>query len=243
MDLESLWWIDGTEYDPDSDDELGNIFGDIVSGLHTIAAAPVKAVAAILPGPAKKAINASIAATNPANVIDSKARAATKATVADASKAVSGAVSSVPRAIFGPGSKSAKTVWGIKPASTGATSTSSADTFAKLKGVQDILTTVKPRLSAKSSTSDAKIAGDQALAAMVSAAVASKLSPDLASIKGQLGLAANQRQATAEHLDINAQKDFRRKVLADLMRISTNLPANHPTRVKIRKIGLMSGLL
>lgn len=250
MDLESLWWMDGTEYDPDP--ELGSFGSAFLNTLHDIAAAPVHLVAAVSPEPVKKALKASIAATNPVNLIDSGTRARTAATVADAKKTVTTAAGKVLSGgtSGGTAAQYSKAPVVNKPLAlttmakpTVKASDFDAATLAKLRGVNEILTNVKPRLSAKSSDSASKVAGDQLLANMVSSAVAAKLGGDLSSIKGALNLAANQRLATSEHNEINSQAEFRRKVLADLMRISANLPATHPTRIRIRKVGLMSGLL
>ena len=101
----------------------------------------------------------------------------------------------------------------------------------------------RPKLAAKKVTSGYAGGKGSLLANVVANAVAKKLGPDLAMVNKRLRLAANQRTATSEHLNINNKTAFRRKVLQDLLRISATLPASHPIRQRIRKVGLFSGLL
>lgn len=100
-----------------------------------------------------------------------------------------------------------------------------------------------PKVSMRRSGVSGGDAGNKRLAGMVARAVKKSLGGEIGSINRRLSLAANQRTATSEHLNINNKTAFRKKVLGDLLRISANLPSGHPTRQRIRRVGLMSGLL
>ncbi len=117
--------------------------------------------------------------------------------------------------------------------------------LAKALAARDSLQamSVRPKLAARKVSSGVAGGKDSLLATTVANAVANKLGPDLAAVNKRLRLAANQRTATSEHLNINNKTAFRRKVLQDLLRISATLPASHPVRQRIRKVGLFSGLL
>jgi hypothetical protein len=204
----------------DGDDELGNIFGDIVNTVGKIAAAPVNMVASVLPKPAAKALKTAHALSDPAQL---------------ALRAAAGGK-------LGIGGKRAQGTVFAKPAPQSAQAAQVKANAAR--DIARIAACNRPRLRAKSSGKPGAPVMQQALMAkLVADAVAKRVDPRLRAINAKLSLAENQRLATSEHNAINNKTAFRRKVLADLMRIASCLPESHPTRQKIRRVGLMSGLL
>lgn len=201
------------------DEELGNIFGDIVGAVGKIATAPIDMVAKALPKPVKRAMG------------------------------------KVTGSVFGTGGGTAprKPAPTVKRSLTSGTGSASQiglmREMVKMLGAKDVtamLAGQKPRVafsSSGSASASADTKGQKQLVDLVTKAVNAKLTPKLTSINNKLGYAATQRAATFEHDTINNQTAFRKKVLGDLMRLSMALPEQHPTRVKIRKVGIMSGLL
>jgi len=102
--------------------------------------------------------------------------------------------------------------------------------------------TKTPKVTMRKESNGAS-SGNRQFANLVANAVKNSLGGEIGNINKRLALAANQRTATSEHLSINDKTAFRKKVLGDLLRISANLPPSHPTRQRIRRVGLMSGLL
>jgi len=201
------------------DNELGDIFGDIVGAVGKIAAAPVNAVASVLPKPARKAVKAAAGIAMPELNMDPSIRASLMGQLGVGGKAPS------------------KTVWAKPAPSVGIARANAARDIAKIAACN------RPRIQARSTGKTPPIANKELMAKLVADAVAKRVDPRLKAINAKLALADNQRMATSEHHAINNVKAFRRKVLADLMRISSCLPESHPTRQKIRRVGLMSGLL
>lgn len=207
------------------DDGLEDIFGDIVGAVGKIASAPINAVASILPKPAGKALKTAHALSDPAGL---------------AVRAAAGGKLGIG------GEGRGKTVW-AKPGQPGG-GPAAAVGIARANAARDIAKIAacnRPRLRARSTGDKATpaLANKALMAKLVADAVAKKVDPRLKAINAKLALAENQRLATSEHNAINNVTAFRRKVLADLMRISSCLPESHPTRQRIRRVGLMSGLL
>lgn len=212
----------GCDIDCMDDEGLEDIFGDIVGAVGKIASAPLNAVASILPKPARKPIKAAAVAAMPHLAMDPSMRASfTSQLTGKAAQKAASRVRGVP----------------AEPASVGIARANAARDIAKIAACN------RPRIRAKSTTKPAPVATKALTAKLVADAVAKKVDPRLREINKKLALAENQRLATSEHNAINNVKAFRRKVLADLMRISSCLPESHPTRQKIRRVGLMSGLL
>lgn len=233
---------------------LENIFSDVIGTIGKIAAAPVNLVAKVLPKPIREPFKAI---SDPFGTAMKFAKGKSPGRIATA--ALTGGMSEVARAATGGKSpfgiklpsltskvKSAVSDAKSRAAITGAASSGSKD---ELLAMMDKLIQ-RPRLAAKTTTPKISARGDSSttkgqdiLVQMVADAVSKKLGPGLTDINAKLRLAENQRTATSEHNAINNETAFRRKVLSDLVRISAVLPAGHPTQVKIRKIGLMSGLI
>lgn len=197
------------------DDGLEDIFGDIIGTVGKIAAAPVNAIASVLPKPSVKS-NTS----DPAQL----------------------ALQAAARGMLGKftGRTQAKRSQPVKspPPAVGIARANAARDIAKIAACN------RPRIRAKSTgKTPPPLANKALMAKLVADAVAKRVDPRLKAINAKLALAENQRLATSEHNAINNVTAFRRKVLADLMRISACLPESHPTRQKIRRVGLMSGLL
>lgn len=204
-------------------DGLEDIFGDIVGAVGKIATAPVNAIASVLPKPAQKAFKSVSAFASPtAMLLDPETRATALSTL-------KGGVRGGGTVFAKPGSTASSDVVGIARAQAA-------------RDIAQIAASNRPKIRAKSTTKT-QPAGNELLAKMVADAVAKQVDPRLKAISAKLALAENQRLATSEHNAINNVTAFRRKVLADLMRISSCLPESHPTRQKIRRVGLMSGLL
>lgn len=256
-----LWWLEGDGSDEDvlfgggweppdelSDDELGNIFGDIVKGVGKVITAPVDLVASVLPKPLKKPFQAVSQFASPTHMLGQAMQGKGPITgqlVGSAAGRVSTrgrSRSPIRRATTGTSAAFRKLASG----GMAGGDTKLMETMVKMLGAKDLMkisAATRPKLAAKSTSPTDKLSGQELLVQMVASAVAKKMAPDLNSINAKLRLAEDQRTATSEHLNINNTAAFRRKVLQDLMRISTCLPANNPTRARIRKIGLMSGLL
>lgn len=212
------------------DGGLEDIFGDIIGTVGKIAAAPLNAVASMLPKPARKPVKAAAAAAMPHLAMDPSVRGSLMAQLTGGK---------VHGNIGGGG-----TVW-AKPGQPGG-GPSPAVGIARANAARDIAKIAacnRPRLRAKSTGKTQPLANKELMAKLVADAVAKRVDPRLKAINAKLALAENQRLATSEHNAINNVTAFRRKVLADLMRISSCLPESHPTRQKIRRVGLMSGLL
>ena len=265
-DLEDgLWWLDGdgSEDDlfdsswTDEDDEgLEGIFGDIVGAVGKVVSAPVDIVASVLPKPLKKPFKAVSQFASPTSMVLSAASGGRKKKKKrkapkrkrTTSRSPWGGLSRISKATSSARSRAAKAIASRASAGGSRDQTKLMQTMVQMLGAKDlakIAAASKPRLAARSSGSTAAGAqkGNELLVRMVAEAVNKKLGPDLSTINKRLKLAQNQRTATSEHININNKLAFRRKVLADLMRLSTCLPASHPTRQRIRKVGLMSGLL
>jgi hypothetical protein len=211
----------------DGDDELGNIFGDIIDTVGKIAAAPVNLVASVLPKPAQKAVRTAAGIAMPHLNMDPKVRASVAGQLGIGGK----------RAAAG-GTVFAKPTPAPQSAQAAQVKANAARDIARIAACN------RPRLRAKSSGSGkADVAQKALMAKLVADAVAKRVDPRLKAINAKLSLAENQRLATSEHNAINNKTAFRRRVLADLMRIASCLPESHPTRQKIRRVGLMSGLL
>lgn len=257
MPAHDLWWLDGddpmdAEMDLDLDDELGNIFGDIVGAVGKIAAAPVNLVASVLPKPVRKPFKAVSAFASPTALLDPATRRTATGAI---SGGLRGSASTKGRVSVGDilrGKVSAqgqRTVFAKPKASfSGMAQAGASDALLKrmveILGAKDIAKIAagsKPRLHARSTGT--KGAADKALATAVASAVIKQMNPTLKTINKKLSLAENQRLATSEHNALNNVTAFRRKVLQDLMRISACLPESHPTRQRIRRVGIMSGLL
>lgn len=253
-----LYWLDGdgsevdifdADFDIDEGEDLEDIFGDIVKGVGKIVTAPVDLVAKALPKPLRKPFEAVHQIASPTHMLGlaAQGRGPLKGTVGvSASGTVGGRARATTRR---PIISRKPSVSMSRVMSAGAGDRDDLlKTMVKVLGAKDIIKTAaatKPRLAAKSTGKDSAgaDAGRQALIEMVANAVGKKLGPDLSAINKRLRLAENQRMATSEHLAINNTAAFRRKVLQDLMRMSMCLPSNNPTRQKIRRIGLMSGLV
>lgn len=258
MPANSLWWLEGDDpLDPDMDldldDELGNIFGDIVGAVGKIAAAPVNLVASALPKPIREPFKAVHAFASPTAMLDPATRKRAAGVIsgglrggAKASASTSARRRSI-RAILNAKAKGKTS----KPKTVSLSSLGKAGASDDLmkrmveilgaKDIAKIAAGAKPRLQARSTGTPG--AADKAMAAAVASAVIKQMSPTLKTINAKLSLAENQRLATSEHNAINNVTAFRRKVLQDLMRISSCLPESHPTRQRIRRVGIMSGLL
>lgn len=263
-----LFMLDGDGRDSDlfadqdwGDDalELENIFSDVIGTIGKIAAAPVNLVAKVLPKPIREPFKAI---SDPFGTAMKFAKGKSPARLATA--ALTGGMSEAARAATGKGglfgtkspfSSINKALGGVREAVSDA-KTRAAITGAASSGNKDELLAMmdkliqRPRLAAKTTTPKIQARGDSGttkgqdqLVQMVADAVSKKLGPGLTDINAKLRLAENQRTATSEHNAINNETAFRRKVLSDLVRISATLPAGHPTQVRIRKIGLMSGLI
>ena len=254
-----LWWLDGdgTEEDLfapewDDDEELGNIFGDIVKGVSKVVTAPVDIVASVLPKPLKKPFQAISSIAGPthmaARAVQGKGPLGMKlgGSVGGRVRTRTRRRPTTRKPTYRRTSRPKLSLSKVASAGVGSGRDDLLKAMIGVLGAKDMVKVAAnargPRLAAKSTGKD-KGAGAQQLADMYARAVAKKLGPDLSAINKKLQLAENQRLATSEHLNINNTAAFRRKVLQDLMRMSTCLPSNHPTRAKIRRIGLMSGLL
>lgn len=256
MPAHELWWLDGDDpLDPDMDldldDELGNIFGDIVGAVGKIAAAPVNLVASALPKPIRKPFKAVSAFASPTALLDPSTRRTATGVISGGlgGRASARGRMSVGDVLRGKVSAKGRTVFAKPKASlTGMAQAGASDELMKrmveilgAKDIAKIAAGAKPRLQARSTGT--KGAADKALAAAVASAVVRQMNPTLSTINKKLSLAENQRLATSEHNMLNNVTAFRRKVLQDLMRISSCLPESHPTRQRIRRVGIMSGLL
>lgn len=263
-DLDGLWWLDGDGSEVDlfeagwdtDEDGLEDIFGDIVGAVGKVVSAPVDIVASVLPKPLKKPFKAVSTFASPTSMVLSAASGATRRRKPKRRKPKRrarpkttswGGIGRAAKAASSARSRAAKAI-AARAGGGGSDQTKLMQTMVQMLGAKDlakIAAASKPRLAARSSGSTAAGAqqGNELLVRMVAEAVNKKLGPDLSTINKRLKLAQNQRTATSEHININNKLAFRRKVLADLMRLSTCLPASHPTRQRIRKVGLMSGLL
>jgi len=258
MPSNDLWWLDGDDpLDPDMDldldDELGNIFGDIVGAVGKIAAAPVNLVASALPKPIRKPFQAISAFASPTALLDKGTRRTATGVLGGAlgGRASAGGRVSAGDILRGKVSARGRAAFAKPKVSLSGMAQSGANDallkrMVEILGAKDIAKIAagaKPRLSARSTGSGTKGSADKALATAVASAVIRQMNPTLKTINSKLSLAENQRLATSEHNALNNVTAFRRKVLQDLMRISSCLPESHPTRQRIRRVGLMSGLL
>lgn len=260
MPAHDLWWLDGddpmdAEMDLDLDDELGNIFGDIVGAVGKIAAAPVNLVASVLPKPVRKPFKAVSAFASPTALLDPATRRTATGVVGGAlgggargrgsvGAALRGNLNAKGRAAMGQRTVFAKPKASFSGMAQAGASDALLKRMVEILGAKDIAKIAagsKPRLHARSTGT--KGAADKALATAVASAVIKQMNPTLKTINKKLSLAENQRLATSEHNALNNVTAFRRKVLQDLMRISACLPESHPTRQRIRRVGIMSGLL
>lgn len=259
MHVGNLWWLDGG-IDPLGDDptetwddntvlDFEDIFSDVIGTVGKIATAPIDLVASVLPKPIRKPIKAATALASPT------------AALGMAGQAIAGG--STPRRA--PGPVAPRRTKPYRPRSsapirnlpTGRSSMSGTvrgasdhlmSTLVKALTAKQIVDTgaaARPRLAAKSSKDKSGTAvPGSAMLQVIGDAVEQKLGPQLSRISGALGLAENQRLATSEHLSLKNRDAYRRKVLKDLDRIaSARLPLSSPTRQRIRRVGIMSGLL
>lgn len=213
MDLDMVF-DKGWEQD---DESLEDIFGDIIGGVAKLATAPIDLVAKTLPKPMKKAAENVMQGKSPFASAPSKA--AKKVALQRKKKKTSSTAGPV-------------------------TDQRLMETMVKMLGAQNIakIAGKTPKVRMKS-TSKKTPHVDQAMVSAVKKAVVGSLGPNLSSINKKLKLAELQRIATSEHNAINNTAAFRRKVLKDLVNLSTTLPANDPTRERIRRFGIMSGIL
>jgi len=234
------------------DESLDGIFDDIVGGVAKVVTAPVDLVAKALPKPIRKPFKAVSTLASPTQMVARAAAGGRKRRRRKPTRRRTTRRRTRPklstRGMFQRTSRARK----VSPAKLRAKYAASSGredllkTMVKVLGAKDIAkvaASARPRLAARSSGSGSKAAGDKVLIQLMANAVSKKLAPDLRTINKRLKLAENQRLATSEHLALNSTSAFRKKVLQDLLRMSTCLPANHPTRQRIRRIGLMSGLL
>lgn len=233
-----------------------------IQGVAKVALNPVGAVAQLatgaVAGQADKALglkaSGSVGGTAralPAGPVNTQAAANLRALAAakpagmsqaDYIAALRASKTGVQRGAVSQGAIAAEKAVGLRALAAGKPAgMSQADYIAMLKEAKAKGKTGPSRLVARSTGNTAD--GQAALIAMVADAVNKKLAPELSTMNHELTLAKNQRLATSEHNAINARAAFRRKVLSDLMRMSSCLPSNHPARRKIRKFGIMSGLV
>lgn len=238
-DLESLWWLESDDVmapgidcmNPDS--ELGFNPLDIINPIKHIEyalnpAAAVKAVSDAVGGAA------GLVTQTPAQVVQATAQQ-TKKPLAHTNAVLHHLAGRVAKLEGGRavGGTTARDAMGMSMASN----------MMKLNAAKDItaMATKTPKITARSTGKGANGA-DNVLVGQVARAVNQKLAPELNQINSRLRLAANQRDATSEHLNINNEKSFRKKVLKDLLGISSSMPAGQ-RRANVRRIGIMSGLL
>lgn len=251
MHVGNLWWLDGG-IDPLGDDptetwddntqlDFEDIFSDIVGTVGKIATAPIDLVASVLPKPVRKPIKAAAALASPTTSLGM------------AGQAIAGGRK--PRRVR---RRRPRASAPIRNLPTGRSSMGGAvrgasdqlmSTLVKALTAKQIVDTgaaTRPRLAAKSTGKDktGTAVPGSAMLRVIGDAVEQKLGPQLARISGALGLAENQRLATSEHLSLKNRDAYRRKVLKDLDRIaSARLPLSSPARQRIRRVGIMSGLL
>lgn len=236
--LEGLDYLDG---DPGelgfSFSDIGKAIGTVAKGAADIATAPARLVGDAIGGDVGKAIKT--VGTLPAAPVEILVSGALGGSKKKKSKA-----SATARAAGVSPAVAAKLRAAQAQARARVAARDSGTSSGSLAEKARIAAQLKPRISAKSTRSpSASKKSDPALVAAIAAKVNARLDPKLAKIHSMLKLAANQRQATYEHDVIKNTGAYRRKVLGDLMRLAATLPPDHPTRQRIVKVGLLSGLL
>lgn len=260
MHVGNLWWLDGG-IDPLGDDptetwddntvlDFEDIFSDVIGTVGKIATAPIDLVASVLPKPVRKPLKAAAALTSPTAALGM----AGQAIAGGGSKPVRSRPTSMTGRSKSYRPRSSAPIRNLptgRPSMGGAARGASDQLMTTLvkaltaKGIVETGAATRPRLAAKSSKDKSGTAvPGSAMLQVIGDAVEQKLGPQLSRISGALGLAENQRLATSEHLSLKNRDAYRRKVLKDLDRIaSARLPLSSPTRQRIRRVGIMSGLL
>lgn len=246
---EALDYLDGDELDElgFSLSDIGKAIGSVAKGAADIATFPARAVGGAIGGDVGRTISkvGSIAAA-PAELAAAAALGGGGKKRIKTSAKGGGGFSSIGRKLgtaLQTTSRAKKKVGSAAKAAKMRAMVQQQQGRSSLADKAALAAQLKPRIQAKSTRTPKPGATDPAVVAAVAAKVNARLAPKLSKIDRYLKLAADQRQATYEHDVIKNTAAYRRKVLGDLMRLSATLPADHPVRQRIVKVGLLSGLM